>query len=217
MHTILLIWRHSQHYNTPSRLVVLIREICNAIITRCRAYIDSNQIISSLQSVDDTQVAHDKLAGALECCAKFKEAYFEYKAKAKNQWKITTNALFVRLDTFSERCQDIMHLTSTCIQFSKLEKIDIGNTKGNALTATVKAIHERFEADKAEFAACGYDVMDITDKRFDEDFYRFRQKIKELERRLASTLTQGFDDCDTLTGKFKLLESFEGLLNRPII
>ena len=33
MHTILLIWTHSQHYNTPSRLVVLIREICNAIIT----------------------------------------------------------------------------------------------------------------------------------------------------------------------------------------
>ena len=32
MHTILLIWTHSQNYNTPSRLVVLIREICNAII-----------------------------------------------------------------------------------------------------------------------------------------------------------------------------------------
>jgi len=35
MHTILLIWQHSNHYNTPSRLVVLIREICNAIITQC--------------------------------------------------------------------------------------------------------------------------------------------------------------------------------------
>ncbi|MBK8156724.1 MAG: hypothetical protein IPK55_12360 [Streptococcus sp.] len=32
MHTILLIWKHSQYYNTPSKLVVLIREICNAII-----------------------------------------------------------------------------------------------------------------------------------------------------------------------------------------
>ncbi len=33
MHTILLIWTYSQHYNTPARLLVLIREICNAIIT----------------------------------------------------------------------------------------------------------------------------------------------------------------------------------------
>jgi len=30
-------------------------------------------------------------------------------------------------------------------------------------------------------------------------------------------LTQAFDDCDTIIGKFKLLDSFEGLLNRPNI
>lgn len=34
MHTILLIWEKSRYYNTPPRLVVLIREICNAIITK---------------------------------------------------------------------------------------------------------------------------------------------------------------------------------------
>ena len=30
-------------------------------------------------------------------------------------------------------------------------------------------------------------------------------------------MTQSFDDCDVLVGKFKLLESFEGLLTREII
>ena len=59
--------------------------------------------------------------------------------------------------------------------------------------------------------------MDIEIKLFDNDFYEFRSKIKELERRLASVITQGFDDCDTIHGRFKLLDSFEGLLNRPII
>ena len=59
--------------------------------------------------------------------------------------------------------------------------------------------------------------MNIEERRFDDDFYKFRQRIKELERRLASILTQSFDDSDTIIGKFKLLDSFEGLLNRPII
>lgn len=36
MHTILLIWTYSSYYNTPARLLVLIREICNAIINQCR-------------------------------------------------------------------------------------------------------------------------------------------------------------------------------------
>lgn len=39
MHTILLIWRNSKYYKTPSRLVVLIREICNAIIDLAREYV----------------------------------------------------------------------------------------------------------------------------------------------------------------------------------
>jgi len=59
--------------------------------------------------------------------------------------------------------------------------------------------------------------MDINKTQFDDDFCEFRNKIKELERRLASVITQGFDDNDTINGKFKLLDNFEGLLNRPII
>jgi dynein heavy chain len=50
--------------------------------------------------------------------------------------------------------------------------------------------------------------MDINQKKFDEDFLVFRGKIKELERRLASVVTQGFDDNDTIMGKFKLLDCF---------
>jgi dynein heavy chain len=59
--------------------------------------------------------------------------------------------------------------------------------------------------------------MDISQKTFDNDYTEFRTKIKELERRLASVITQGFDDYDTINGRFKLLDNFEGLLNRPII
>lgn len=59
--------------------------------------------------------------------------------------------------------------------------------------------------------------MDIEKREFDDHYFKFRQRMKELDRRLASILTQGFDDSDTITGKFKLLDSFEGLLNRTII
>jgi len=211
-----MIWTYSQHYNTPSRLVVLIREICNAIINRCRQEIDGEKIFGFIKG-DEPKEAHDKLVLCLDVCSKFKDAYFEYKSKAKNQWKITTNALFVRLDSFSERCQDIMHLTSTYIQFSKLQKIDIGNTKGKTLTATVMQIFEEFTKTVDTFMLLDYDILNIEKRQFEDDFYGFRERIKELERRLASILTQGFDDSDTIIGKFKLLDSFEGLLNRPII
>jgi len=69
----------------------------------------------------------------------------------------------------------------------------------------------------SQFTSVKYDILDIEKREFDDDFFKFRQRVKELERRLASVLTQSFDDCDTIIGKFKMLDSFEGLLNRPII
>ena len=216
MHTILLIWTYSQHYNTPARLLVLIREICNAIIHQCTAQVDADKIFGAIKN-EDPGDAHSKLMNCMEFCAKFKEAYYDFKAQSKNAWKITPSALFVRLDAFIERCQDIMQLTQTIQQFNKLKKIEIGNTKGKAMSAAIVTIEAEFTQAVEQFMLCNFEIMDIEQKQFADEFFKFRQRIKELERRLASILTQSFDDCDALVGKFKLLESFEGLLTREII
>ena len=42
------------------------------------------------------------------------------------------DALFVRLDSFMDRCRDALDFTRTVIQFSKLERVEIGGTKGKA-------------------------------------------------------------------------------------
>jgi dynein heavy chain, axonemal len=216
MHTILLVWTYSEHYNTPSRLVVIIREICNAIISACCAKINGSEIFTFIESGEQKE-ALSKLSLCIDVCYKFKDAYFEYKAESKNQWKITTNALFIRLDSFLERCQDIVHFVKTIQQFKLIQKIEIGNTKGKTLSASLTAILEEFDKTTAVFMEVKYDIMDIEMRQFDDDFYKFRQRIKELERRLASILTQGFDDSDTIAGKFKLLDAFDALLERPII
>jgi dynein heavy chain len=44
----------------------------------------------------------------------------------------------VRLDSFLERCIDILHLSETIVQFNKLERIEVGGTKGKTLTESVK-------------------------------------------------------------------------------
>ena len=216
MHTILMIWKYSKYYNTPPRLVVLIREICNAIITKAADFISGRAIFNMIEE-GEAKEACNKLQMVIDICAKFKDFYFEYKAKANGSWKLTTNALFVRLDSFLERCYDILHLTTTYVQFSSLERVDIGGTKGKSLTESIVQIYQEFKEAVSTFQAVHYDIMDISAKSFDADFLAFRTKIKELERRLAAVITQGFDDCDTMYGRFKLLDSFEGLLDRPII
>jgi len=222
MHLILLIWNNSRFYTTPARLVVLIREICNAIIKQACRYISGPQVFAHV-AAEEAHEAVEKLKTTLKVCGAFKSVYFDYKARANADadkdkgWKIQNNALFVRLDSFLERCHDILDFAQTVVQFSKLSKIEIGGTKGKTLTTSVSQIFIEFQQAVDSFRAVSYDIMDVGAKKFDDDFYTFRCRIKELERRLGSVLTQGFDDCDTIYGRFKLLDSFEGLLERPII
>jgi dynein heavy chain len=48
MHSIMLIFSNSNYYKSPSRIVLLIREICNAIIIRATEYIPGETIIGSI-------------------------------------------------------------------------------------------------------------------------------------------------------------------------
>ena len=126
LHTTLLIWKSSEYYNTPSRLVVLIREICNGLIEQACKFTSGKQIFELIEEEEAGQ-AVEQLKLTLQICGTFKSTYFDYKAMANadcpgNPWRIQNNALFMRLDSFLERCHDILDLTQTIVQFSKLGK-----------------------------------------------------------------------------------------------
>lgn len=221
MCTILKIWQRSQYYNTPSRLIVLMREICNGLIEQARVYISGSDIFKFIED-EEACTAIMKLKNIIKLCATFEQVFHDYKASAlsecpDNPWNISNNAIFLRLDSFLERCNDILDLTQTILLFSKLSRIEIGGTKGKTLTTSILQIHADFTSAVDTIKSVPYDIMDVGVKQFDDDFYEFQCHIKELERRLASVLTQGFDDCPTLSGRFKLFDSFEGIIERPIV
>lgn len=221
MHTILLVWQHSTTYNTKPRLTVLIQEICNALITQTSRHISGENIF---RFIDDENVpeAVSILKQIIQLCNKFKHCFARYKARASKvlragAWEVPEDILFVRLNAFLERCHDILEFTKIVLEFSKLEKIFIGGTKGKQLTEAIRQIHNDFKRSVQNFKNVAYDIMDITRPEFDDDFYRYRCQVKELEHRLSAVLTNGFDDASTIYARFKLLDSFEGLLERPII
>ena len=214
MHRCLLIWMHSKFYNVAPRLAVLLRQIGNALVERAREFVD-NEAVFTLEPAD----ALERLSTALEVCASFKASYFETRDVSleqvpDNPWKFQNAVIFARLDQFIERCHDLHELMTTIVQFARLERIEIGGSKGRALSASIAQMHTDFVSAHERFTAVQYDVLDIAIKAFDEDFYVFRTEVKQVERRLASVLSSGFEDCPTVASAFKLIDGFEGLLER---
>ena len=221
LHLVLLVWKSSAYYNTTSRLVILMREICNTIIRQASAFLNGDAIFELIEA-GETNTAVKMLQTLLRVLGRFKTTYFDYKTKASqecpdNPWRVQNNAVFIRLDSFLERCHDILDLAQTILQFSKLAKIEVGGTKGKTLSTSVAQIHFDFVQAIENVKSVGKGILDLENKEFDDAFYEFRSRMKELDRRLASVIVQGFDDAITVSGRFRLFDTFDSLIARPII
>ncbi|KNC98871.1 dynein beta chain, flagellar outer arm [Spizellomyces punctatus DAOM BR117] len=215
MHTLVLIWRHSKYYNTPPRLTVVLQEICNDIIEQARNFIQPSELFSS-----EPEEAAERLKVVIRVCDVFKQTYYEYKAQTaetKRPWNFDIKLVFARLDKFLGRVQQIVELFDTIIEFNRLEKIEIGGTKGKILSSQVAQIFTEFTSALGAFSKLKYDVLDLNLNEFEIDLGHFHAKIADLDRRLGTILSQSFDDCSGLNSCFRLLESFAGLLSRPVI
>ena len=216
-HLLLLVWKHSGHYNTPGRLAVLMRKLCNDLVAQCCKWAEGHSLFEALP-----QESADKLRTALRVCTAFRQAYDEACARSgvetpDNPWRLPPGSVFSRLDAFTERCTDLADLFTTAVQFGRLEKVEIGGTKGRAFTASVRAIHTDFTTSVGRFHLVSYDVLDTDTALFDADYAAFRAGVRELERRLAALIAAALDDSPTLGRTFKLLDSFEGVLERDLI
>ena len=160
--------------------------------------------IFDLIEAGETHQAVKMLQTLLRVVGRFKTTYFSYKQRASvecpdNPWRVQNNAVFVRLDSFLERSHDILDLAQTILQFSKLAKVEVGGTKGKTLSTSVAQIYFDFTQAIEMVKSVGKGILDLENKEFDDAFYDFRSRMKELDRRLASVIVQGFDDTTTVT------------------
>uniref|UniRef100_F7E137 Dynein axonemal heavy chain 17 n=1 Tax=Equus caballus TaxID=9796 RepID=F7E137_HORSE len=221
LYTICFIWATSEHYNTPSRIIVILQEFCNQIIEMTRTFLSPDEVLKGLQGEIEEVLSGISLAvNVLKelyriydfCCANMKLFF-----KEPVPWEFPSSLAFSRMNSFFHRLQTIEVKVEFAIEFLKLEKIELGGVRGNILGSLVTHIYDEvFELVKV-FADCKYDPLDPGDLSFDDDYADFETKIQDLDRRLATIFCQAFDDCGSIESCSKLLYMCGGLLERPLI
>uniref|UniRef100_A0A4X1ULL9 Dynein axonemal heavy chain 17 n=1 Tax=Sus scrofa TaxID=9823 RepID=A0A4X1ULL9_PIG len=198
--TVCFIWATSEHYNTPSRVIVILQEFCNQLIeTVTRTFLSPEEVLKGLQGEIE-----EVLSGISLSVSVLKELYRLWASLGR--WTDEACWGFLR-----------QNLYKTAIEFLKLEKIELGGVRGSILGSQVTQIYEEvFELVKV-FADCKYDPLDPGDSSFDDDYADFETKIQDLDRRLATIFCQGFDDCSSIESCARLLHMCGGLLERPLI
>lgn len=120
-------------------------------------------------------------------------------------WTFNSTAVFTRLDAFLKRLADIEWLFDTVLEFSKLEKIEIGGILGRSLSARIISVFKEFQQLFVSFTVRASDVLEPDDESFVVDCAKFAESITDLDSKLSAILCQAFDDCGNLESVFKVL------------
>lgn len=219
MHVVCLIWATCDSYDQV-KLITLLKQICNLLIFEAKKFLDPSTLFHS-----DIDEAMQRVGLCINTMKQFMSLFKIYKlnlgrffkGREPRLWNFDAKMVFDRLEAFKERLQTIQWFFNTVLEFSKLEKVEIGGIKGRTLSSRVTTVYSEFQQCYSTFAGKSYDVLDPDDLSFLEDFQLFKQKIFEMDMKLSAILCQAFEDCANLESMFKLINIAGCLLERPFI
>ncbi|XP_057654279.1 dynein beta chain, ciliary-like [Diorhabda carinulata] len=230
VHCVALIWVNSKYYSTNDKIINLIRMICNMLINSAELSLDPDNVFQG-----DAEEIHSKIVLTINLIQKFMDS-FEYVREnldsyydtipehlvteepiVRKGWNFHRRVVFQRLIDFLERLNVIKGILGAQLEFSKLEKVEIGGIRGRLLSQKIEEIFEDFNKLYQVFSNITYEVLDLTDDHIVRDANTFQQNCADLDRRLAAIFSQAFDDCHNLEAIFKFINVIGILLKRPLI
>ncbi|KAE8291050.1 Dynein heavy chain 11, axonemal Axonemal beta dynein heavy chain 11 Ciliary dynein heavy chain 11 [Larimichthys crocea] len=220
-HTLCLIWSRSQYYCTPKRMVVLLQEFCNMIIEKAFAYLIPEELFKM-----ELEEGVERVQITISVLRTFKQLFHTHRQQIPKYYKDTetiklwdfpATLVFQRSDRIMERLLMIEELFATALDFLKLEKVELGGSRGKILSEMVFSMSEEFHDHWRALRESKYDPLDYTDDDFVHQYRRFMEQSRDFDQRLGTVLNLAFHHSKNLKSTFKLLKIFSTLLERPRI
>jgi dynein heavy chain, axonemal len=127
MYTLMLISQNSKFYAGPSRVISMLKAISNEVMLQIHEFLQPNEIFSG-----EPEESIEKVRSALKIIVCVDDAFIMCKSrsiKAHRPWTFDPVAAFERFHAFSDRVDKLFYLFDTLIEFNKIEKIEIGNSR----------------------------------------------------------------------------------------
>ena len=93
--------------------------------------------------------------------------------------------MFKRFDAFVERCQELLYISRTSMQFERLLMVVVGGQMGSVLSNDVDNVSNQFIKAFTKICELSYDVLDVSMVQFETDVLAFSSSVRALETRIT--------------------------------
>ncbi|XP_073974323.1 dynein beta chain, ciliary-like isoform X3 [Rhodnius prolixus] len=220
IHTIALIWTHCPYFATSSKLINLLKEVCNLLIYESNKFLDPSSLFRG--EFEETLPRLSKVLANLQSFRSLFNTYCKNLPKLVKDtdckpWSFDPKIVFKTYDKYTDRIKLIEDLFKTSLEYIRLEKVEVGGYHGHDLSSRLDVILEDFNNLLNGFRCLSLDLMDINDNTLIKEYEKFQEKVLDFDKRLAAITVTAFDDCTNLEQLFKMINVFGSLLERSII
>ncbi|XP_018585062.2 dynein heavy chain 11, axonemal [Scleropages formosus] len=218
-HTLCLIWSRSRWYCVPARMMVLLQELCNLFLEKAFGYLIPEELFKM-----ELEEGLERVQQTIHVLNSFKRSFHLHREKIGQYykegeqvkpWDFPINVVFKRTDCILERLLMIEELFASALDFLKLEKVELGGSRGKILSEMVYSMNEEFHDSWRTLRESKYNPLDYAKKDFLADYTRLMEQNRDFDQRLGSVLNLAFQHSRGLESAFKLLQMFGTLLERP--
>ncbi|KAG9277586.1 dynein heavy chain 11, axonemal-like [Astyanax mexicanus] len=221
-HTLALIWTHSRFYCCPPRIVTLLTEFCNLLIDKAMVFLIPEELFKM-----ELEEGVERVQRAVQVFRAFKRTFQQYRDRLSpagpysspgrfvKPWDFPSYLIFQRIDHMMERLLMIEELFASTLDFLKLERVELGGSRGKILSEMVYSMNDEFHDSWRILRESKYDPLDYSKKEFVRDYNRIVEQNQDFDQRLGTVLNLAFQHSSSLESAFKLLQIFGTLLERP--
>lgn len=224
IHTICLIWSHSQYLCTNKRMIHLFRVTQNMLMLRATDCLDPESIFQC--EFDDNLV---KLGKVLKNFDQYKNTVMDYwkkldtflKTNSKSKlWSFKPEAIFIDLDEYVERVRILQNIFEVSLEFKKMEELVFGGLKGQRIMDAIADILNEFNATYCRLEPRMTNILNIyahTKSNALTAINSFFDEANLLERSLAKQFNFAFDQCASSLEMAKMFICLGSIVQRPTV
>ncbi|XP_034551682.1 dynein heavy chain 2, axonemal-like [Notolabrus celidotus] len=216
------IWTRSPHYNTPERLSGLSHKMSNEVVSLCFKSISLDRIfegfvVSSKNSLND----------CIQCCLSWKEVYREAarinNKFAQKKWLLDDASIFVVVDAFIQRFKDLLEVCECQHQFARWEDGQqkamrvFGGFRGPEFTQSLLRSEDMFHRGLHNLRSFSENIFDVKNTVWFQEFNRFRDVIKDLEKMMQGLINTIFRTVNTFEEGVHLVDIFRPVSTRQTV
>lgn len=215
------IWLHSPFYNTNEKITSLCRLLSNQIILQCTDFIHLHVIFKDKQSRKGIQMFQT----CIDCLMKYIKTYVliseAHTELGQKPWILDKNKIFNQIDSFIQRCKDMIDVCEAMITFGRHDETDVipkpkfGGARGREFENYCDKIEDMFKESLEDIEKVSHMILNVQNSDWFDEILKFRNRMKDIEVIIENMATAVFCQITTVDDGVEALAAMYNYSLRP--